>query len=303
MNEAVRVADGDVEIANCLGQRFIAAGMSNKKIVIDGIPGNALGAYLNGAEITVHANAQDAVGDTMNDGRIVIHGNIGDAAGDAMRGGEIFVQGNVGYRAGIHMKEYTDNAATFCTVVKTIAARNGLHADFSPKPLQENPGSGFHINISVKGGDEFVMHRTMGGILKHIADMTLFLNPSECSYQRLGANKAPKYISWSSDNRSQLIRVPAAEGEYRRFELRSPDCTANPYLAFALLIWAGLDGILNNISLPEKSSVNLYAASPKELWGLETLPLTRNAAAKISLSSEFIREHLPESLINYFRER
>ena len=196
-----------------------------------------------------------------------------------------------------------DNAVTFCTVVKTIAARNGLYADFSPKPMQEKPGSGFHINVSVKGGDALVMHRTMGGILKHIADITLFLNPSERSYHRLGSNKAPKYISWSSDNRSQLIRVPAADGEYRRFELRSPDCTANPYLAFALLIWAGLDGILNNIALPEKSNVNLYTASVKELWGLETLPLTRSAAAKISLSSEFIQAHLPRSLIDYFCEQ
>lgn len=196
-----------------------------------------------------------------------------------------------------------DNAVTFRTVVKTIAARNGLYADFSPKPLQENPGSGFHINISVKGGDEFVMRRTMGGILKYIADMTLFLNPTDRSYQRLGANKAPKYISWSSDNRSQLIRVPAADGEYRRFELRSPDCTANPYLAFALLIWAGLDGILNNIPLPEKSNVNLFTASPKDLWGLETLPLTRSNAAKVTLSSDFIKTYLPESLINFFCER
>lgn len=196
-----------------------------------------------------------------------------------------------------------DNAVTFRTVVKTIAARNGLYADFSPKPLQENPGSGFHINISVKGGDEFVMRRTMGGILKHIADMTLFLNPTDRSYQRLGANKAPKYISWSSDNRSQLIRVPAADGEYRRFELRGPDCTANPYLAFALLIWAGLDGILNNIPLPEKSNVNLFTASPKDLWGLETLPLTRSNAAKVTLSSDFIKTYLPESLINFFCER
>lgn len=196
-----------------------------------------------------------------------------------------------------------DNAVTFRTVVKTIAARNGLYADFSPKPLQENPGSGFHINISVKGGDEFVMRRTMGGILKHIADMTLFLNPTDRSYQRLGTDKAPKYISWSSDNRSQLIRVPAADGEYRRFELRSPDCTANPYLAFALLIWAGLDGILNNIPLPEKSNVNLFTASPKDLWGLETLPLTRSNAAKVTLSSDFIKTYLPESLINFFCER
>ena len=195
-----------------------------------------------------------------------------------------------------------DNAVTFRTVVKTIAARNGLYADFSPKPLQEAPGSGFHINISVKSGEEFVMQRAMGGILKHIGDMTLFLNPTDRSYQRLGSNRAPKYISWSSDNRSQLIRVPAAEGEYRRFELRSPDCTANPYLAFALLIWAGLDGILNNIPLPEKSNVNLFTASPKELWGLEMLPLTRSNAAKVTLSSDFIRAHLPQTLIQFFCE-
>lgn len=195
-----------------------------------------------------------------------------------------------------------DNAVTFCTLVKTIAARNGLYADFSPKPLQENPGSGFHINISVNGGDELAMHRAMGGILKHIAEMTLFLNPTERSYQRLGANKAPKFISWSSDNRSQLIRIPAADKEYRRFELRSPDCTANPYIAFALLIWAGLDGIVNNVALPEQSNVNLFTATPRELLGLETLPLTRNHAAKVSRTSDFIRAHMPESLIDYFCE-
>ena len=106
LNEAIRQADEEIEVVDCLGQRFIGAGFCNKNITIHGIPGNALGAYLNGAEITVHGNAQDAVGDTMNAGKIVIHGNIGDAAGYAMRGGEIFAQGNAGYRAGIHMKEY-----------------------------------------------------------------------------------------------------------------------------------------------------------------------------------------------------
>ncbi len=106
LGERVRAAEGDVEIDNCCGQRFIGAGMSARNIRIDGIPGNALGAYLDGAEITVHGNAQDAVGDTMNDGRIVIHGSVGDAVGYAMRGGSIFVRGNAGYRAGIHMKEY-----------------------------------------------------------------------------------------------------------------------------------------------------------------------------------------------------
>ena len=106
LNSRIREVEGDCRIEGCCGQRFIAAGMSGKNLDIRGIPGNALGAYLNGGEITIHSNAQDAVGDTMNEGRIVIHGNIGDAAGYAMRGGEIFVKGNAGYRAGIHMKEY-----------------------------------------------------------------------------------------------------------------------------------------------------------------------------------------------------
>ncbi|MBQ8827843.1 MAG: glutamate synthase [Clostridia bacterium] len=108
INDMLRRADGDITVLDCCGQRFIAAGMSQKNIIVKGVPGNALGAYLNGAVITVCGNAQDAVGDTMNDGKIVVHGNIGDAAGYAMRGGRIFVKGNAGYRAGIHMKEYKD---------------------------------------------------------------------------------------------------------------------------------------------------------------------------------------------------
>ena len=108
INEKLREAGSECEIEGCLGQRFIAAGMSDKNINIKGVPGNALGAYLNGATIDVFANAQDAVGDTMNAGKIVVHGNIGDAAGYAMRGGKIFVEGDAGYRAGIHMKAYKE---------------------------------------------------------------------------------------------------------------------------------------------------------------------------------------------------
>ena len=193
-----------------------------------------------------------------------------------------------------------DNAVTFCTVVKTIAARNGLWADFSPKPLPGKPGSGFHINMSVQGPGENRMQHMMAGILNRVGEMTLFLNPSEGSYQRLGSHKAPKYISWSYDNRSQLIRIPAASGEYRRCELRSPDCTANPYIAFALLIWAALDGMKNEISLPEKANVNLYTAGPKDVWDMETLPMSLSSASKQAESSAFIREHLPESLIEYY---
>ena len=108
LNEAVRRAEGDCVIQACLGQRFLAAGAPEREIVINGIPGNALGAYLNGARVTVHGNAQDAVGDTMNDGTIIVHGNLGDTAGYAMRGGRIYARGNAGDRAGIHMKAYQD---------------------------------------------------------------------------------------------------------------------------------------------------------------------------------------------------
>lgn len=108
VNELLRELEGEVALEGCLGHRFIAAGMSDKRITLSGIPGNALGAYLNGANLIVKGNAQDAVGDTMNEGEIIIHGNVGDAAGYAMRGGRIFVRGNAGYRAGIHMKAYKE---------------------------------------------------------------------------------------------------------------------------------------------------------------------------------------------------
>ncbi|MBC8609508.1 Ferredoxin-dependent glutamate synthase 2 [uncultured Ruminococcus sp.] len=108
LNQKVRSFDTNITISGCCGQRFIAAGMKDKHITINGIPGNALGAYLDGATIEVNGNAQDAVGDTMNDGKIIIHGSIGDAAGYAMRGGKIYIQGDAGYRAGIHMKAYKD---------------------------------------------------------------------------------------------------------------------------------------------------------------------------------------------------
>lgn len=108
LNEKIRECNEDVIIENCYGERFIGSGISSKTIIINGTPGNALGAYLDGASIIVNGNAQDAVGDTMNDGKIIIYGNAGDALGYAMRGGRIFVKGSAGYRTGIHMKEYKD---------------------------------------------------------------------------------------------------------------------------------------------------------------------------------------------------
>ena len=121
INEAVRQSDGVCEIRGCLGQRFIAAGAGEDfRLTVRGIPGNALGAYLNGAEIYTEGNAQDAVGDTMNAGRIVVNGSIGDAAGYAMRGGMILVRGSAGYRAGIHMKAYREKLP-----VMVIGGRTG----------------------------------------------------------------------------------------------------------------------------------------------------------------------------------
>ena len=122
-----------------------------------------------------------------------------------------------------------DNAMTFQTIVKTIARRNGLWADFSAKPLDDKPGNGFHINMSVKPNETSKnLCYMIAGILDKIEEMTVFLNPTENSYKRFGHSKAPGYISWSDENRSQLVRIPAAVGEYRRAELRSPDPTANP---------------------------------------------------------------------------
>lgn len=111
LNEQIRTTeDRSITIDRCLGQRYIGSGIADKDITINGTPGNALGAYLNGGNIVVNGNAQDATGDTMNHGSIVIHGNCGDATGYGMRGGKILIKGNVGYRAGIHMKAYEEQS-------------------------------------------------------------------------------------------------------------------------------------------------------------------------------------------------
>lgn len=110
LNQTIRDSgDRDISLTGVMGQRYIGAGLGDKVIDIEGVPGNALGAYLNGCTIRVHGNAQDATGDTMNGGEIIIHGSSGDATGYAMRGGKIFIEGSAGYRAGIHMKAYKEN--------------------------------------------------------------------------------------------------------------------------------------------------------------------------------------------------
>lgn len=183
-----------------------------------------------------------------------------------------------------------DNAMNFMTVVKAAAQRNGIYADFSPKPLPGESGNGLHINMSVKtadGGDH--TNAFMAGILAHIKEMTAFLNPTEDSYKRLGEKKAPKYITWSPENRSQLIRIPAAKGEYRRIELRSPDPTANPYIAYALLIMAGLDGIERELTAPEAVNINLYKADSSVTEPLDRLPASLDEAIAVAEGSDFVR--------------
>lgn len=194
-----------------------------------------------------------------------------------------------------------DNVMTFQTIVRTVAHRNGLFADFSPKPLENGPGNGFHINMSVKASDgSDNLHYMIAGVLDKIEDITAFLNPTKQSYDRFGTHKAPKYISWSSENRSQLVRIPAAVGEYRRAELRSPDSTANPYLAFTLLIYAGLYGIENKLELPMVADINLFKAGEETLKKYKKLPQDLKFACKIAENSDFIKKHIPASILNIY---
>lgn len=143
LNRMIRESDErDIEIENCIGQRYIGAGLKGREIVIHGTPGNALAAYMDGSRITVFGNAQDAVGDTMNGGEVVIHGSAGDAAGYAMRGGRIFIKGDLGYRAGIHMKEYEDKVP--------VLVAGGRAGSF----LGEYQAGGLIVILNIGGGSE-----------------------------------------------------------------------------------------------------------------------------------------------------
>lgn len=197
-----------------------------------------------------------------------------------------------------------DNAQTFQAIVKTVAGRNGLFADFNPKPIKDKAGNGFHINMSVKSSDNSDnLYYMIAGVLDKISDITAFLNPSEESYERFGRCKAPGYISWSSENRSQLVRIPAAEGKYRRAELRSPDPTANPYLAFALIIYASIYGIQNKLNLPPAANINLYKADKSTLSKFKRLPETLETACNIAAVSDFIKERIPAPVLNIYCHR
>ena len=156
-----------------------------------------------------------------------------------------------------------DDLMTVHTVVKAIAGQNGLYASFLPKPLPEKSGSGLHLNFSLLHGGRNVFEdfqtapdpmaaAFLAGILRRVPELTVFTNPLPGSYQRLGCCEAPGVVSWSCQNRSSLVRVPAARGADCRMELRSPDAACNPYYAVALLLEAGLEGVRENLPLPPR---------------------------------------------------
>ncbi len=182
-----------------------------------------------------------------------------------------------------------DNFVTFKSVVRAIAARNGLYASFLPKPLPDRCGSGLHLNFSLErdgvnlfGGQGSETARSfIAGVLARTAEITALLNPLVNSYDRLGSFEAPGYVSWSRENRSQLIRIPAARGEGGRMELRSGDCAMNPYLGFAAVLHAGLDGVQAGAQLREPVDTNLYTAGRATTDALEQLP--QNLAQALGL--------------------
>lgn len=194
-----------------------------------------------------------------------------------------------------------DHITIFKWAVKNLAVSDGYAADFSPKPISGKPGNGMHFNISVDSDDgSDLTPAFMAGVLDHIKEITLFLNPVEQSYERLGQMEAPYYVSWSEQNRSQLIRIPAMAKGGKRFELRSPDPQANPYLSYAMVIYAGLDGIDRNLKLPAPLDVNLYVADSTITEGLEKLPLHRSEAVRDAGKSDFVKRILPETVLKEY---
>ena len=174
-----------------------------------------------------------------------------------------------------------------------------FRSDFSPKPISDKPGNGLHINISVKGeGEESYNEKFMAGVMEHICEITAFLNTKEDSYKRLGEHTAPKYVTWTKENRSQLIRIPERRNNNKRFELRSPDPCANPYLAFAVLIYAGLDGIKKNLELPEPCNINIKDADKSVKDKLKKLPESLENAREIAANSPFINSVINKAVLN-----
>ena len=213
-----------------------------------------------------------------------------------------------------------DNVATFRTVVRAIAAQHDLHATFMPKPIARINGSGMHTHLSLftesgdnafhDADDEFDLsetaHSFLAGILEHAPAITAVSNPTVNSYKRLVPGyEAPVYIAWSDRNRSALIRKPAARvPASSRIEARFPDPSCNPYLAFAALIHAGLDGIERSLEAPDPVRENIYEfdEGKREEYGIETLPSNLGEAIAALEADEVVQDALGEHVYEKFLE-
>ena len=214
--------------------------------------------------------------------------------------------------------EACDNIQTFKLVVKTIARKHGLHATFMPKPLFGVNGSGMHFNLSLFKGEENAFfdkngelqlsetaYQFMAGVLKHVQGFTAVTNPTVNSYKRLVPGyEAPCYVAWSAQNRSPLIRIPASRGLSTRIELRSVDPAANPYLAMAVILEAGLDGVENKLTPPASVDRNIYVmnAEERKAHGIDNLPPSLDAALEALDNDEVIKAALGEHIYENFKE-
>ena len=209
-----------------------------------------------------------------------------------------------------------DNIMTFKMSVKSIAKRHGLHATFMPKPKYNENGSGMHINMSLfhdgknifadekdKMGLSKEAYYFIGGLMKHMKGITALTNPLVNSYKRLVPGyEAPVYIAWSTTNRSPLIQISAGKGAATKVELRSPDSAANPYLALAVCLEAGLDGIRNKIMPPKSENCNLFEISLEECHkkGIEVLPGTLYEAVQEMEKDPLIKKVLGEDMFTKY---
>ena len=181
-----------------------------------------------------------------------------------------------------------DQITTFKMAVRTIADRYGLCADFSPMPLPDQPGNGYHINMYASRSDGLdVALSAAAGILEVIRDITVFLNPTEDSYVRLGKSSAPDRADWSSEGKSELMYIESFHGRTRA-ELRSPDASCNPYLVYALLIHAGLSGIERSLVLPDEHQEGVL------------LPSSRKEAGMAAMKSSFVRQIVPGEILRVY---
>ncbi len=212
--------------------------------------------------------------------------------------------------------DIADKVATFRMVVRRVAQDHNLHATFMPKPIFGVAGSGMHMNMSLcRGGENIFCDEStpdglsqeayyfIGGLLKHAKAITAITNPCINSYKRLVSGyEAPVYIAWSEHNRSPLVRIPSKRGSSTRIELRSPDPSCNPYLALAVALEAGLDGIRNKIDPPPPCNHNIYEMNDEQLKeaGIDCLPADMYSALLELQKDEVLTSILGEHFMDCF---